>query len=292
MEKDLIFFGEGGITSTEANRIADMAKLSYMDDESYLQSVSFVNTRLETIDGENAKVVSVGTNTLTGIEEKLERIGKLKSLCAWLREAISAHRRLISEAKAYTFQDYAKDNGIELPSMPMNKPELTENEVLAMFDVKKRNRYYYLEAMASTYGGFIHKGCQLDTERKRYYDILQHKTQVVGTGRDTLIYTYEPSIEKQELEDKFAELQQKQISYQKELNAIKSEILSRITNDSIDKAKEYEDELYKYQEAVNAYKSQYDTWVATNKKTVAGLKIIIPNDLKDIYEEVTKLGKK
>jgi len=292
MEKDLVFFGEGGITATEANRIANMAKLAYTEDESALGSISFVNESVETISGSMAKDIAYGTKSLKGVEERLERMGNLKALCAWLREAIKAQERLIKEAKTYPFVDYVRNNNIELPKAPSPVVQLTEDDVIATFDIKKRNRYYYLEAMASAIGDFIHKNMPLDLARKKFYDVISHPRRLVGTGQDTLIYSYSTSIGKEELENTFSELQQKHSSYQKELNSIKSEILSRISNDNIDKTREYEDSIKEYNNKLSEIQSGYSKWMAENQKKMTSLKIIIPNSLKTIYDEIANLGKK
>lgn len=291
MEKDLIFFGDGGITDTTANRIADFAKLSYMEDESYLSSISFIDQKVETIDGENQKDLAYGTKDLSSVEPMIERIGQLKALCAWLREAVAAHQRLLSEIKRYSFSDYTKDRNIVLPDVPMREGTITEDDVISGFDVKKRNRYYYLEAMAATIGQFIHKNGPIDIARKQYYDKLTHPRSTSGTGLDTLIYTYSPSVDKKEIEDTFYSLQQKHASFQSELNGIKSEIKSRITNDDIDKDNRYEKALKEYHDAENDVFAQYNTWKTEESKRIAALKIIIPNSLKDIFEEIASTGK-
>lgn len=292
MEKDLIFFGENGITDTKANNIADLAKLSYTDEETELSYISFINEKIETIDGDKSKELSYGITQVSDIDGKIEHIGKLKSLCAWLREAVAAHQRLIKEAKNYEIAQYCKDNGIKFPSGPICEPTLSENDVIAGFDVKKRNRYYYLEAQAATIGEFIHKNGSIDLARKDYYNKLKNPRRTSGTGLDTLIFTYSPSIEKEKIEDMFYELQQKHATYQSELNQLKSEIKSRVMNDEIEKNKAYEDAVKAYTDESSKIYSQFLSWKTEELKRVTSLKIIIPNALKEVYEKITLKGKK
>ena len=292
MEKDLVFFGEGGITLTKANEVANFAKLSYTDDETSLSYMTFVDEKIETIDGEKTKDLSYGISDLSDVEQKLEKIGNLKALCAWLREAIAAQQRLVKEANNYTITQYAKDNSIELPNVPVREDTLTEDEVVADFDIKKRNRYYYLETHAATIGQFVHKGGAIDLARKVYYDKLQNPRRTSGSGLDTLIYTYSPSISKEKIEDTFYALQQKHSAYQSELNQLKSEIKSRVTNDDIEKNKKYEQECKEYKDATKEVFNAYSTWKANELKRISSLKIIIPNALLDIYNKVVSTGKK
>lgn len=292
MEKDMIFFGKEGITDTKANHIADLAKLSYTESEYYINSISFVSESVETINGDKHKELVFGTISLSDIDSTIERIGNLKSLCAWLREAVSAHQQLLNEVKMYKLSEYASANNIEVPSLPMCEKHLTEDDVIASFDIKKRNRYFWLEAMCATIGQIIHKDGSLDKARKYYYDKLTHPRHAIGTGNDMLIYTYTPSIDKKEIEDTFYGLQQKHNMYQSELNSIKSEIKSRITNDEIDKNHKYEDAYQKYTEEYGKLNVQFNSWKAEELKRIASLKIVIPNALKDIFEEVASTGKK
>jgi hypothetical protein len=291
MEKDKIFFGEGGITDTEANRVADFAKLAYTDSENYLNNVSFISKQVETIDGDLPKDLSFGLTDLGKIEESIEKIGKLKALCAWLREAIKAHQDLINQAKTYSFEKYCEDNNIELPACPTLERELTEDDVIGTFDVKKRNRYYSLEAQAATIGQFIHKNGAVDRARKEYYDKVNNPRSITGEGKNTLIYSYHPTVEANKIEELFYSLQQKHATYQRELNSIKSEVKSRITNDSIEKNKAYEVAFKNYHTVEIEYYNQYTTWKAQETKRVAALKIIIPNSLKEVFEEVNSHGK-
>lgn len=292
MEKDLIFFGEGGITDTVANRVADFAKLSYTSADTELLSISFLNQKIETIDGQNQKDIAYGTTDVSGIEDKIVHIGELKALCAWLREAVSAHQRLIREAENYSFDEYVRSNGIEMPTEPTLERTITEDDVLSLFDVKKRNRYYYLEALSATIGQAIHKNGSIDSARKALYEKISHPRYTTGSGLDTIIYTYEPSISTEKVEDMFYSLQQKHAEYQSELNSIKSEIKSRITNDEIEKTNKFESELSAYNATRREVYAKYSAWKAEEQKRIYALKIIIPNALKGIYDKVSSTGKK
>jgi len=290
MEKDKIFVGETGITDTKASRIADYSKLAYTELETELQSLSFINEKVETINGQYAKDIKFGATSLDDIPAKIERIGQLKTLNAWLREAVKAHQNLITEASRLTVNHYAKLNNIELPVYPTSEPVLTEADVLATFDIKKRNRYYALEAHAATVGEFVHKDMAIDKARKKMYDKMNNPRMASGSGNDTLIYSYEPSVSKEDVEKLFYTLQQTQAKYQSELNSLKSEIKSRITNDTIDKQHAY-DKAYAEASAMdNDIRNKFLVWRTEEQKRVAGLKIVIPNSLKDIYEEISQLG--
>lgn len=291
MEKDLIFLSETGITDTTASRIADFAKLAYTELETELTSIQFYNEQIECLDGSNAKDLSFGLKNVDDIASKIERIGDLKSLCAWLREAVQAHQRVINSVKTMSLEAYAHDNGIVLPIVPSRENPLTADDVIALFDIKKRNRYYELEAHAATIGTFIHKGGSIDVARKKLYEKINNPRKVNGSGHDTIIYSYSPSLGVDKVEGLFYTLQQQHSKYQQELNAIKSEIKSRIDNDTIDKTKAYDSAYKEYCTVESKIYNEYLLWKQREQKRVQNLKIVIPNSLKDIYDSISQLGK-
>ena len=89
----------------------------------------------------------------------------------------------------------------------------------------------------------------------------------------------------------FCTLQQKHADYQKELNSLKSEIKSRIANDDIDKSKAYDVAYKEYSSKEQKIFNEFRVWLQEEQKRVQALKIVIPNSLKAIYDEVSQFGK-
>jgi hypothetical protein len=69
-------------------------------------------------------------------------------LIAWLRESIKAKERLIKEAENTSYEDY----GLEVPERPERAEYITEDDVIGMWSIKQRNRYYYLDTLCATIG--------------------------------------------------------------------------------------------------------------------------------------------
>lgn len=178
-----------------------------------------------------------------------------------------------------------------MPTPPDREATITTEDVLASFDVKKRNRYYALEAHAATIGQFIHKNGAIDIARKNLYAYINNPRKASGSGHDTIIYSYRPSVSKDKVENLFYTLQQKHAEYQKELNALKSEIKSRIANDEIDKSKAYDVAYKEYSDIENKLYNEFRIYQQEEQKRVQNLKIVIPNSLKEIYDEISQLGK-
>lgn len=287
MEKDLIFFGEQGLTQTSANFTANLAKERYQSYLQELQGITFYTTKVKLLGSSDESLISEGVMSCATVEVRLKQIAQLKSLIAWLREAIKAKENLIKEAQAGDYEYY----DIKVPGRPEREEYITKDDIIANMSIKQRNRYYYLEAYCATIGEYIHPDGVFAIERNKLQAIIHKPNEVQGNGRDTLIYTRKPSLPVQQVEDTFMELQQLYREYQAELNSIKYEIQTTLDKDTADKN-------IRYQEAVKTYQNEMvslDAELTRKRKeavtAASNLKIIIPDALKDIYEDVKELGK-
>lgn len=287
MEKDKIFFGESGLTTTSANYTANMCKELYRGLEQELQAIVFYTTTVKLLDSSEVNLIREGVTTVSDVKQKLHDIAQLKSLIAWLREAIKAKERLIKEAENTSYEDY----GLEVPERPERAEYITEDDVIGMWGIKQRNRYYYLDTLCATIGQYIHPDGTFAKEREQLQKILHEPHKVSGSGRDTLLYNYTASVAPGNVEDSFMDLQQTYRGYQAELNSLKHQVQEAVQLDQATKNGQYSLELQNWQgqmaviDAVLKEKRHQATVAAQN------LKIIIPDSLKPIYEKVQKVGK-
>ena len=244
MEKDKIFFAESGLTSTSANYIANLAKESYRQVEQYLENVVFYTTTVKLLGSSSESLLNEGVSTVDDICDKLHYIASLKSLIAWIREALKAKTRLIEEAEDSSYEDF----GIERPVSPTRESTITEDDVISSWNIKQRNRYYYLETLCAVLGEYIHPDGTLANEREQLHKILSKPRTVDGKGRDAILYTRMPSVDPEKVEDAFMNLQDTYRSYQAELNSIKHEIKSAVDKDNVEKN-------LRFNEAAKAYKA-------------------------------------
>ena len=287
MEKDKIFFGESGLTTTSANYTANICKELYRGLEQELQAIVFYTTTVKLLDSSEVNLIREGVTTVSDVKQKLQDIAQLKSLIAWLREAIKAKERLIKEAENTSYEDY----GLEVPERPERTEYITEDDVIGMWSIKQRNRYYYLDTLCATIGQYIHPDGTFAKEREQLQKILHEPHKVSGSGRDTLLYNYTASVAPGDVEDSFMDLQQTYRGYQAELNSLKHQVQEAVQLDQATKNGQYSLELQNWQgqmaviDAVLKEKRHQATVAAQN------LKIIIPDSLKPIYEKVQKVGK-
>lgn len=288
MEKDMIFFGDNGLTSTSANFISNICKESYAEIEKELESVKFTTTTVKLIGSTDETVVSRGIEDVSKIKENIMKVAQLKSLIAWLREAIKARERLFKEALNMDYEDF----GIEVPIRPESAEYITDDDVIASWNIKQRNRYYYLDTLCAQIGQYIHPNGAFSKARKSLLNVMNEPYKVVGDGRDTLVYSYIPTIPSKDVEDEFMSLQQQYRSYQAELNSMKHSIETAVMEDKNRKDSEYAKAYQEYSSKLRECQNLLELKRNGLQKEIQELKIVIPDSLKPIYEEVSTLGKK
>ena len=288
MEKDMIFFGSNGLTNTSANHNANLAKEAYQQLEKELANIRFYNKEMSLIGTNSKELISEGTGDISEIEKKLQKVAQLKSLIAWFREAIKAKERLLKEANNMGFEDF----NLEQPERPVKEEYLTADDVVATWNVKQRNKYYYLETLCAQFGEYIHPNGTFSVARQDLLNYIHNPRTVGGNGRDTIVYHYTPSIDLEKVEDTFMHLQNTYRSYQAELNSMKYDIETALQNDKREKDLKFNEEMGVYINKANAVSSQLTVLKNKAIATAQNLKIIIPDSLKPVFDEIQALGKK
>lgn len=288
MKKDEIFFGVSGLTMTSASYICNLAKETYMQIEKELNNIRFYDKDIQLIGTSGRQLISEGTKDISDIIDKHDRIAKLKSLIAWLREALKAKERLFKEAENMSYDDF----GLEVPKQPERPVYLTEDDVISTWNIKQRNRYFYLETMCAQIGKYIHPDGIFSKERALMHDYIHNPREVNGSGRDAIVYTYTPSIDSSKIEDKFMEMQALHRSYQAELNSMKHEIETALENDKKEKDFNFQHEYLVWSNNMVDINNQLKILKNEKLSELQKLKIIIPDSLESIYKEISALGKK
>lgn len=294
MKKDEVFFGENGLTLTSANYIANLAKECYQSIEARLNSVCFYNKSVSLINGENNHVLTNGwtMSDLEHVENDLQKIVKLKALIAWLREAIKAHEAMRNEITNLHFQDFCKLKGIEMTHEgKQEEPRMTEEEYLGTLSVKERNRFFFLETACAVIGNYIHPDGEFSESREQLNKKITRPHIIEGSGRDALIYKFEPSMDCAQIDDYFFKLQAKHREYQAELNGMKNTMKITIEEDAYKKYTSHRDYMKEYNDEYTRIYNEMREYQSQEMNRIWKLRIIIPNDLKDAYDEVNSLGK-
>ncbi len=295
MKKDMIFFSPGGrgLTSTSANHIANMAKEMVRTIEAELENLVFYSTEVSLIGNDTATMLSRGVDeeTVMATSDKLHRVARAKSLIAWLREAIKARERLINEAEALSMEEYARIEGIEIPGAPERGESLSADDYYAGLSLDERNRYYELETLAAVIGKEVHPGGHFADAREALSMRALNPHEVKGDGRDTLIYSYSPTVGPELVESAYFGLQKQYREAQARLNAIKHECERAVTDSAVKAQTEYVRATEKWNGEMEQLRARRGEYIKKKVKEYGDMKIIIPPTLEGIYEEVSHLGK-
>lgn len=288
-----VFFAGNGLTSTSANHVANLAKEYVQDIESRLANVKLYKSEVALIGTDTKNLLSDGWGNaaISEIGNLLETVTEAKSLIAWLREAIKARSKMLNEAEQLTLDEWADANNVTLPVKPTRKDAVTKEDIINDMNIKERNRIFALETKASTFGKYVHPDGNFAKARKEFLKKQSEPVSIVGEGRDAMFYYYTPTCDEENIEDVFFALQKIHRETQAELNGILHDIDEKVRVENMNAESEYYAALSAYQVEIEKYQSHFKLDKERELKRISAFKIIIPNDLKNIYETVNKLGK-
>lgn len=294
----LSFFGENGLTSTSANHIANLAKEYLRNLREKVSSIRFFNETIGLITSKEEHLVSAGAKNIKNVPEILELIGRTNSLIAFLREGIKEKERLSKEAREWTDADRDKEFLTRSLSIvrPVKKTYPTEEDIKKEWSIGQQEKYLSLEAEAAAIGKAIHEDGPLSNARILYMHRCENPVSIQDSGVNTIIHKYEPTVSLKEVEDLFVGLQKRYRTIQAELNGIKKSIEDTIVERRIAIDNEFNAAMREY-DAINLewerdkrkYEEERDMHRLELTKQVQALKIVVPNNLRDVYEAVQNI---
>ena len=202
-EKNKIFFGVKGVTSTSANNIANIAKEVMEESRALLENITFVNCNVGLISSDVSRLTEKGydTDELKNIVSSINRVAECNALIAYLREAIKAKEEELSYIEGISTTKFLKIKGIEVsdPRNLYNLDLMTEEDAIALLSPQERIDYLILEATAAAIGNRIHPGKSFSEARRKLELKRKEPIKLVGSGSDALVYTYSPSADVDEV---------------------------------------------------------------------------------------------
>ena len=281
-----VYYGEKGLTSTSANFIANKSKEIFEGIEKELDEFTFVNVTYK-VAGAEPILVEAGKSLdwlKTKIDE-LDKIGKLKALNAWLREAVKQKDDAQEELRNKDMIRWL----CEKEERIMERPRLnavTEDMIINQMTVGERQKYLELEAQAANIGKIIHRDGSFNKARKIVKNQMG-KQDVTGVGTPSLtVSMYSSSVPVEEIDKLFMQLQDKFRKIQAELNGIKHAIKEKETKENDRLLSEYQTQQNEYDAWFKMKNAEFSQFKNNEMQRIADLKIIIPDNLKDIYEYV------
>lgn len=295
MKQDKIFFGEQGLSATSADFIANLAKEMLRKDESKIAGINFVCEQISPFNNPVKSEITIGMeeDEVRNIPVIMERIVRLKSLIAWLREAIKAKDRLLKDVENMSIyrEEWAKMGFEEAPDPPEGYTLVTKDDYLSKLSVADRSKMFKLQTKAAVLGKILHKEGPLEVARERLYGIMTKPREMASQGVNNILHYYEPSVDSDVVDEVYFKLTKEYREAQAGLNAYLHEIDTAVKQFDIDQAARYARESEEYEKKTRLLNAQLEAWKKKEAKRIGRLKIIIPNSLRDIYEEVQRVGK-
>ena len=278
MEKiNEVFFSEHGLTSTSASHLADLAQEVIAGNETKLKNMTFVTTKVDIVGSasESGKTICVGYdgNMLDQVRPLLEEMALMNAFCAWMREAVKAKDKELKQVANFTFEEWCTLQGVEIPSSPSYPKETTEADIIAQMNIKERNRYLQLEAVAATIGKYIHPGGQFSSAREELQNGIMKPYSTDGNGV-------------------FFELQKWHRQNERELNKMKFAIKKQAEKQTLENTHQFKQELEREKQCYMAFFTQYKEWQLKEQERISKLKINVPEALQETYAMYRKPCKK
>lgn len=285
-----VFFAEKGITSTSANHVSNKGKELLKSEQAILDNINFVNTTASLLSGGESRTITKGmsADSFESMHKTIAKIANLNAMSAWIHEAIKAKTEILEYVQSLSIDNWAKEQNIELPNAPCKEFPITESDVIGTWDVAKRNKYYVYESYCSLVGKFIHPKGAFYEAKAQMNNAVQNPNKVEGSGRDAIIYSYEPSMPISDVNVEYNWLSTELRHKEAEFNKMKQEIVDAITEDKLAKAQKFNDAYAKYIDTMESIRNKFDMWKTKAVKEVSALKIYLPQGPKQTYDEINK----
>lgn len=279
------FLGKDGVTATSANHLANIAKEMYEAVQNKLESIKLysrdfmlaVNGNVFRVENESEK------SELAELSEGLKTVGGLKSLIAYLREGIKMKEKLATDDSFEKHIEALVEEGREDLKKPENKDFVTFDDEFAKLTAEQKAKYYALEAKCSTIGAFIHPDGVFAKARKDFFDNKKNPTKICGRGQEAEISSFTSSFTDEEVDSVFFAMQREYRNIQAELNKMKADVDAKVADANNEIAGDNYSRRELWLNARKVERVKYD-------EAVRVLKIVIPQNLKDIYETVNKVA--
>ena len=287
-----IFLSDSGLTSTSAQHIKDMAGHIIDNAKSKLNSINFVTEDVTLIGNNTQHRLRTGTSNeeMSKITSLLLEVAQAQSLQAWLGEALKAKEAIVAHIRSFTFDKYCAINNLSF-HIPLRPDKMSQQEWLDSLNIKERNEYLHLQTLCAVFGTSIHPRGALDNARKMAYAAEKDPVTYVENGGNTIFHHYSLSQSIENIEALFFELQNTHREYQARFNAMKHKYELEADAKFDAELKEWEKITLEIREEEKKHREEYLKYKEELMTEARNLKIVIPNDLKDIYTKVSSLGK-
>lgn len=292
-----VFFKDGFLTSTEAQNICNVANEVIARLAESINSIQFYNTSITSIvSSDNEVCAGRGTTDIAWIQDAIIKIGQYNSLIAWLKEAIKNKEEALEELSNTHIQDWSEYKDYPAPKSPSRKATVTKDDVIRNLGATELNKYFTLQSKAATIGKFIHEGGSVSKAKIMLGKVIAEPNKISGTGRDTVVYKYTPSVNVDDVDNMFLSLMFEHRNLNAQLNFIKAKAIEEANTQNIVNEQEYQKARTAYSKEYNDWldkiedlRSRFNQYIITEKEKISKLKINVPDSLMETYKSIKAL---
>lgn len=280
-----------GLTSSEANHFTNIVKEMVKDIDIKSSNMPLYTSKVIRDNEE----YPLDTNLRVGNwVELLLRKGELYSLSAWLKSGIRLKEKLLDDVEREHHDTSVLESEFKELIVEPKKPDTSFEAFLTSLSTKERNEYLMNESIASHIGQFVHNFDTVRNSLDRFQPTTFQKVESgeVLTVKSELLYT------KAEMVEGFYTLQKKHRESEKIVNYYKSkhkeweksvldshsDTISEVRNNNKNITLENNLLVSRQIELFNKAKRE-------KKNEISNKKILIPNELQGIFDEVSKYAK-
>lgn len=301
--RDNIFFaknGDKGLTETSASHLCAVASQVKAQYEEVLNNVSFIDTYMDIVgSNSSAKQTGTGMKNLDDIDNAIDVISRMNTFISWFAEgrtAIENERNYINGMSVNTWVDIVNYERLTEPTRASMKAAPTMDDVIETLSIADRQKYLELEAKASVFGQFIHKGKPMDVARKNMFHAVSSPCTTTGESSNIIIKTSSPSVDTKLVDDKFNKLQFDYRQIEKELNQMKAMLRDKLNDLQTAYVKEKEEnnlrfaaEQAQYNAQMQTYNNELASWKTDELAKLSKTRIVLPHHLEETYNYLSNL---
>jgi hypothetical protein len=293
MKLTSIFLGSKGLSQSEANHTANIAKEIAGDIGSEISGMSLFK---KTLHDKFGKVPYNTVIVVSDLPTKCLEEGNIYALSAWLREGIKAKAAMIQAIKLATIEDLEFSIG-EGPDRPTLHKLPVEADMIEQLSIAERAEYLSAEAQAAHIGKKIHPGGTIPT----WKDALTKTPPVsfIQGEKDYMRVESEPIVTPKEVNDLFYMLQKEHREAESKLNYYKAKLHNMFNAETV-RIQGLNSKLTQEFNTLNTtWRGQFEVACqqaevkrAEMMKEASDLKVIIPNELQKTLDYIQTFSRK
>ena len=176
--------------------------------------------------------------------------------------------------------------------MPKKADSIHEDDYFASLSLAERNRYYETETLAAVLGKAIHPDGSFANAREDLDKHIQKPRDVKGDGRDTLIYSYTPTVDMHRVDEVYFTLQKQYREAQAKVNSFKHDCKKAVNASEIEVNTRHAEEISAYYYHIKQLSAQLSAYKKQRVAEIGEYRIVIPQSLQEIFDTVSHLGKR